>query len=180
MKAGFPDAPTAGRNGNYPLYGRIGAHALVQATPTATRPSRRRARRRAGEGRARSRFRSRWHAELARLAHVRFTPSSDELEAWITGVRGIAATRIAYVQGVRGGKLYVIDSDGAFPTPAGDDAGALSPSWHPKGTHLAYSVVGSTRLLPDLRLRFRGRHARQIAAVGAGLNSTPVFAPDGG
>jgi TolB protein len=68
---------------------------------------------------------------------------SDELEAWITGVRGIAATRVAYIQGVRNGRLYVIDSDGAFPTPVGDDAGVMSPSWHPKGTHLAYSVVGS-------------------------------------
>ena len=34
-EAGFPDAPTAGRNSNYPIYARMGAHALVQVTPTA-------------------------------------------------------------------------------------------------------------------------------------------------
>jgi hypothetical protein len=33
---GFPDAPIAGKNGNYPLYAKLGAVALVQATPTAT------------------------------------------------------------------------------------------------------------------------------------------------
>src|SRR6185295_641053 len=35
-EGGFPDAPTAGKNSNYPLYAKLGAVALVQATPTAT------------------------------------------------------------------------------------------------------------------------------------------------
>src|SRR5690242_12964068 len=35
-EAGFPDAPTAGKNSNYPLYAKLGAVALVQATPTAS------------------------------------------------------------------------------------------------------------------------------------------------
>src|SRR5580765_5864604 len=35
-ETGFPDAPIAGKNGNYPLYAKLGAVALVQATPPAT------------------------------------------------------------------------------------------------------------------------------------------------
>lgn len=34
---------------------------------------------------------------------------ADEIERWITGVRGIARTRVLYV---RGGRVYVVDSDG--------------------------------------------------------------------
>jgi TolB protein len=83
------------------------------------------------------------------------------------------------VQGLRNGRLYVIDSDGAFPTPVGDDSGVMSPSWHPKGTHLAYSVVGARGCCQIYVLDLASGAARRIEAVGGGLNSTPVFAPDG-
>jgi TolB protein len=105
---------------------------------------------------------------------------SDELEAWITGVRGISATRVSYVQGVRKGRLYVIDSDGAFPTPVGDEAGVMSPAWHPKGTHIAYSVLGSRGCCQIYVADLSSGSSRRIEAVGGGLNSTPVFSPDGG
>ena len=177
-EGGFPDAPTAGRNGNYPLYAKLGAHALVQVTPTA-----------AGIHVA---VHDVAQAKVARVKDFGLDGSpnsrewrmsvhavSDELEAWITGVRGIAATRVAYVQGLRGGKVFVVDSDGAFPTPAGDDAGAMSPSWHPKGTHLAYAVVGSHGCCQIFIYDFASGSARPLTAVGSGLNSTPVFAPDG-
>jgi TolB protein len=174
---GFPDTPTAGRNGNYPIYARLGAVALVQATPTA-----------AG-----------LHVAVhdvaqAKVARVRDFPLagapnsrewrmsvhaiSDELEMWITGVRGIAATRIAYVQGKPGSRLYVVDSDGAFPTPVGNVAGALSPSGHPRGTHLAYSVVGPRGCCQIFVADLATGSTRQLP-VGDGLNTTPVFAPDG-
>ena len=35
---------------------------------------------------------------------------SDQIEQWLTGTRGISATRIAYV---RGKNLHLVDSDGA-------------------------------------------------------------------
>src|SRR6476659_6290690 len=179
-ETGFPDSPIAGKNGNYPLYAKLGAVALVQATATATglhvavhdvaQQKVARVKDFAIDGAPNSRE---WRMSVHNV--------SDELEAWITGVRGIAATRVAYVQGVRNGKLFVIDSDGAFPTAVGDDAGAMSPAWHPKGTHLAYSVISSTRgccqlLVYDLS----SGSARRLEAVGGGLNSTPVFSPDGG
>jgi TolB protein len=178
-EAGFPDTPTGGRNGNYALYAKLGALALVQATPTA----------------------SGLHVAVHDVAQQKVAgvrdfvlagaPNSrewrmavhnvsDEVESWITGVRGIASTRVAYIQGVRGSKLYVVDSDGAFPTPVGDDSGALSPAWHPKGTHIAYSVVGSRGCCQIFVYDLASGSARQIQAVGGGLNTTPTFSPDGG
>ena len=175
---GFPETPTAGRNGNYPIFAKLGAVALVQATPTANglhvavhdvaQQKVARVRDFPLEGEANSRE---WRMSIHSIA--------DELELWITGVRGIAATRIAYVQGVRNSRLYVVDSDGAFPTPLGDAAGALSPSWHPRGTHIAYSLLGARGccqlMVHDLA---RGSSA-PVAAAASGLNTTPVFSPDG-
>jgi TolB protein len=178
-ESGFPDSPTAGKNGNYPLYAKLGAVALVQATPTATglhvavhdvaqqKVARVKDFTIAGTPNSRD-----WRMAVHNV--------SDELEGWITGVRGIAATRVAYVQGVRNGRLYVIDSDGAFPTPIGDDAGVMSPAWHPKGTHIAYSVVGSRGCCQIYVSDLSSGTARRLEAVGGGLNSTPVFSPDGG
>ena len=176
-EGGFPDTPVAGRNGNYPLYARLGALALVQATPTATGlhvavhnvadHKVERVRDFPVDGAVDSRE---WRMSLHAIA--------DELELWITGVRGIAATRIAYVQGVRNGRLYVIDSDGAFPTPVGNEAGVMSPDWHPKGTHVVYSVIGARGCCQIFVTDLSSGTPRQVP-VGGGLNSTPVFAPDG-
>jgi TolB protein len=177
-EAGFPDTPTPGKSGNYPVYAKLGAVALVQATPTATglhvavhdvaqqKVARVKDFALAGAPNTRE-----WRLSVHNV--------SDELEAWITGVRGIASTRIAYIQGVRNGRLYVIDSDGAFPTPVGDDAGAMSPSWNAKGDHIVYSVIGSRGCCQIYIADLASGKATQIQAVGGGLNSTPVFAPDG-
>ena len=174
---GFPDTPTGGRNGNYQLYAQLGALAIVQATPTASglhvavhnvaQAKVARVRDFALDGEPNSRE---WRMSLHAI--------SDEIELWITGVRGIAATRIAYVQGARNGRLYVIDSDGAFPTPVGNESGVMSPNWHPKGTHVAYAVIGSRGCCQVYVADLGPGTSRQLA-VGAGLNSTPVFAPDG-
>jgi TolB protein len=178
-EGGFPDAPTAGKNSNYPLYAKLGAVALVQATPTAT-GLHVAVHDVAGQKVARVKDFSIDGSPNSREWRMSVHNVSDELEAWITGVRGIAATRVAYVQGVRNGRLYVIDSDGALPTAVGDDAGAMSPAWHPKGTHHAYSVVSSHGCCQIYVYDFSSGSARRMDAVGGGLNSTPVFSPDGG
>jgi TolB protein len=178
-ETGFPDTPTAGRNSNYPLYGRLGAVALVQVTPTAgglhvavhdvVGAKVLRVKDFVLDGAANSRE---WRMSVHAV--------SDELEGWITGVRGIAATRVAYVQGVRNSRLFVIDSDGAFPTPVGNEAGTMSPAWHPKGTHVAYSVIGSNGCCQIYVFDVASGASRPLSAVGGGLNTTPVFSPDGG
>jgi len=105
--------------------------------------------------------------------------ASDEVERLATGVRGIAATRIAFV---RERRLWLVDSDGANPTPVGGENG-LSPAWHPSGRYLAYSVfaepggevAGSQIGIRDLATGT----SRRLTATKSGSNITPAFSPDG-
>src|SRR4051812_27485567 len=104
---------------------------------------------------------------------------SDEIQRWVTGERGIAATRIAYVRGTGdAAAMRVIDSDGANEVTVPTDACGLSPSWNPRGTMIAYTTCGgNSRLLvidvATSRSRVLAGPLRNIAF------STPVFTPDG-
>jgi TolB protein len=100
---------------------------------------------------------------------------ADELESWITGVRGISATRIVYSSA---GRIWHIDSDGANATPISGSAMAMSPAWHPRGSHVAYSAMGSTGNWQVI-LRENGGATRVLSATPGGQNITPVFSPDG-
>ena len=96
---------------------------------------------------------------------------SDEVERWVTGVRGIAASRIAYV---RDGQVWVIDSDGENPRPISTGTGALSPAWHPTGRYIAYSQflrTGTQIIVRDLQ----AGSSRSLVASPGGINLTPVF-----
>ena len=101
---------------------------------------------------------------------------SDEIERWITGTSGIAATRILYVHERR---LWMIDSDGANPRPVTDRGSVLSPAWHPDGKHVAYSAFGTAGTQIAIRNLETGT-SRWLAATPGGLNITPSFSPDGG
>jgi len=100
--------------------------------------------------------------------------ASDEVLRWITGTPGAAATRIAFV---RGGQLWVVDSDGAMETAIPTVGAPLSPAWHPAAELLAYNTYGrgSRVVLHD----FRTGRARTIGGTPGGVNQTPVFSPDG-
>jgi TolB protein len=158
---------------NYALWKALGAAALVQAT-------------RAGGG-----VRVALHDVTAgRVLETRDFPLAgsplsaewrlalhgavDEIERWITGVRGIAQSRILFV---RGGRIFAIDSDGAGERGL-TEGGALSPAWHPDGYHVAYYTFGergSQIVLHNLRTG----QARRLGTTPAGLNITPEFSPDG-
>ena len=99
---------------------------------------------------------------------------SDAVEEWITGQRGIAQTRIAFI---RGNVIHLIDSDGVSETPLSVIGPAMSPSWHPNGIMLAYNTFGpeSRIVIHDLRT---GRN-RSFGAQRNTTNVTPVFTPDG-
>ena len=101
---------------------------------------------------------------------------SDEIERWITGTSGIAATRILYVHDRR---LWMVDSDGANPRPVTDRGSVLSPAWHPDGRHVAYSAFGASGTQIAIRNLETGT-SRWLAATPGGLNITPTFSPDGG
>jgi tol-pal system beta propeller repeat protein TolB len=100
---------------------------------------------------------------------------SDEVERWLTGVRGIAATKIAFVDG---GKLKVVDSDGANERTLPTLGAALSPSWHPSGRYIVYADAddNGTRIA---QFDLRTMKTRLLAASGRGLNITPVYTKDG-
>ena len=107
-----------------------------------------------------------WRLSVHRLA--------DEIERTITGTAGVAASRIAYV---KGGRVWVIDSDGAT-TEAVSDGSALSPAWRPDGGALAWSTMGDAGSRIVVKDLATGK-ARVLAATPAGLNITPAFVPGG-
>ena len=64
----------------------------------------------------------------------------DEIERIVTGVRGVAQTRIAFS---RENAIYIVDSDGANARAVSPHAnGPMSPAWDPTGHFLTYSVFG--------------------------------------
>jgi len=100
---------------------------------------------------------------------------SDEIERWITGTRGIAASRIAFIDGT---KLKIVDSDGANERIIPTVGAALSPAWHPSGRYLVYSDADDrgTRIA---QVDLRTMKPRLLAASNRGLNITPAYTKDG-
>ena len=158
---------------NYDLFARLGAAGVIKITPTA----------------------SGLHVALHDVGRkqvgsvedfaVSSTPLgrdwrhaihgiSDAIEAWITGQRGIAASRIAFV---RGNVVRVVDSDGAEEVSLPVTGEAMSPSWHPNGQLIAYNTFGleSRIVVHDLRT---GR-SRALGAQRNATHITPIFTPDG-
>lgn len=169
------NAPGLGGGGrlDYAVLAKLGADAIVQPSLTATglhlalHDVRKRQVVQVGDFPLPSTFPARdWRMAV----HA----ASDEVVRWITGARGAAATRIAFV---RGGQLWVVDSDGAMETAIPTVGAPLSPAWHPTTELLAYNTYGrgSRVVLHD----FRSGRARTVSGTAGGVNQTPAFAPDG-
>jgi TolB protein len=103
---------------------------------------------------------------------------SDAVEEWLTGHRGIAQSRVAYVSN---GKIRVVDFDGAndhavtAPDKLGDKA--MSPSWSRDGKKLVYSEMSDAGTQIAMVNLVTGE-TRALAATPRGLNITPVFSAD--
>lgn len=98
---------------------------------------------------------------------------SDQCEEWISGERGVAASRLAYVAE---GRIWLIDSDGANVSPLTQSGRTLSPNFHPNGQSVVYAALepaGSAIYVTDLR-----GGARRIVPP-SGLNISPTFTPSG-
>jgi tol-pal system beta propeller repeat protein TolB len=103
---------------------------------------------------------------------------SDAVEEWMTGHRGIAQSRVAYVSN---GVIRVVDFDGANDHAVTqidkDGDKAMSPAWRRDGTALVFSEMsdaGTQIAMVDLAT---GK-TRTLGATPRGLNITPIFAVD--
>jgi TolB protein len=101
--------------------------------------------------------------------------ASDDVVEWITGERGIAQSRIVYVQG---GKARVVDSDGANDHAVTSSGAALSPAWNPNGRSIVFSDFGDAGT-QIAQLDLQTGRTSLLKASPRGLNITPVFTPDG-
>lgn len=158
---------------NYPLFTKLGAAAVLHVTPNSFGIQV--SVHNAGRG----------LVERTKAFPIPSTPLSsdwrlalhnvsDEIEQWITGVRGIAATRVLYVTG---GRVWQTDSDGAGAVAITSSGTAMSPAWHPKASHFAYMTMGATG--QQIVIREIGGATRTLGTTPGGLNMTPAFAPDG-
>ena len=114
-------------------------------------------------------------ADLRQAAHR----LADWVYQQLTGTPGAFATRIAYVTKA-GGRytLWVADSDGEGAQAAlSSPEPIISPSWSPKGTHLAY-VSFETRK-PVIYVHEIASGQRRVIANFRGSNSAPAWSPDG-
>jgi TolB protein len=160
---------------NYPLYASLGAAAVVQAAVTAGGSLHIAVHDVAG-ARVMNVFDFPLPAPpLGPAWRLAVHRGSDEIERVVTGVRGVASTRALFE---RGGYLWIVDSDGAFPHAIPGTGGALTPAWHPNGRYVAYDELANTGhhtiVVRDLAAGTSRRFATRFT-----LNTMPAFSPDG-
>lgn len=158
---------------NYPLFAKLGAAAVLQVTPTPR-----------GlhftlhdVGRAQIASVEEFplpQPDLGKEWRLALHGMGDAVVEWITGQRGMAQSRIAFI---RGNVVRFVDSDGEQEQALPMVGAAMSPAWHPGGALIAYNTFGpeSRIVLQDLRT---GR-VRDFGAQRNTTNLTPVFTPDG-
>ena len=104
---------------------------------------------------------------------------SDLIYEKLTGDKGLAGTRIAYVAG-GGGTWYlmVADADGQNPQMIlRSGQPIMSPAWAPDGSRLAYVSFEGRR--PQIVVQDVVTGARRTVSAAPGINGAPSWSPDG-
>lgn len=104
---------------------------------------------------------------------------SDLIYEKLTGDKGLAGTRIAYVAG-GGGTWYLVvaDADGQNPqTILRSSQPIMSPAWSPDGSRLAY--VSFEGRHPQIVVQDVGSGTRRTVSAAPGINGAPSWSPDG-
>ena len=103
---------------------------------------------------------------------------ADELVLQLTGKRGIAETKIAFLSRKnKGTEIYVIDFDGEnLKQITNDKTLNLTPTWSPNGRWLVYTSYGGNN--PDLvMIDNLGKKPRRTLLRLQGLNAAPSWSP---
>lgn len=104
---------------------------------------------------------------------------SDLIYEKLTGEKGLAGTRIAFVAG-GGGSWYlaVADVDGQNPQVIlRSGQPIMSPAWSPDGSKLAYVSFEGRR--PQIIVQDVYSGARRAVSAAPGINGAPSWSPDG-
>jgi len=170
------DVPVGvGGRPNYALFARLGASGIVQAAATAGGGLNVQVHDVAKQNVARTRIFQLPSDPLSADWRMGVHAVADEIEAWVTGVRGIAASRVAYTSN---GRIRIVDSDGHLVNTIAGDGIALSPSFHPTGRFIAFGLLqddGTRIVIHDLGAGTSRVHPH----TRRGTNMVPVFSPDG-
>jgi TolB protein len=114
----------------------------------------------------------------ARGFRLRVHRIADEIVRAVTGVPGVAATQILFINA---GRIYRVDFDGhtveGLSTPG---LVAMSPAWHPEGHQAVFTEFLENGQGPLYVLDLdTGRRSVIEVTVENGLNYTPSISPDG-
>ena len=108
---------------------------------------------------------------------------ADAVFEAITGIRGVFATRIAYISvsgepPARNYQLIVADADGNNEFVLLESAQPImSPAWSPDGRQLAY--VSFERGQAEVYVQSLRTGSRRVVSARPGVNNAPAWSPDG-
>jgi TolB protein len=108
---------------------------------------------------------------------------ADEAVFRLTGKRGVASTRVAFVGRIRKSgevikEIFTADIDGHNVAKMTDDGSVLlRPTWSPEGSRLAFSSYQKRN--PDLYMIDTKTKKRWLMLNLPGLNAAPSWSPNG-